>query len=269
MDCTSAREQLHDYVSGELAASQSTLVDGHLTGCPDCARAFGRWGQFRRAVHTAGAAQPTPPILRARVVERLRDARPAPAFRGWLIPLLAVLAIVVALTTVVRPPVEDAPVAGGPSAVPIVGLDRMLAGIVTDHEGHGNHLKPDDAEAPEKQRRLIETYEKRLGTALDIPPALGRGFDREQCHLCPVASERVPHIQYRSGNQSVSLFLAPVADLTLNGRKGSDIREGAPYTAQVGSESLRAWRRGGIVYVLVSREPPATLAALAQAFRAQ
>jgi len=269
MDCTSAREQLHDYLSGELAANQAAIVDGHLSDCPECARAFGRWGQFRRAVRHAGAEQPSAPLLRARIVERLRDARPAPAFRGWLIPVLAVLAIVVALSAVVRPPVEESPVAGGPSPIPIARFDRMLAGIVTDHEGHGNHLKAEDAAPPEKQQRLIETYEKRLDSPLDIPTALGSGFEREQCHLCPVASERVPHIQYRSGDRSVSLFLARASDLTLDGRKGTEIREGAPYTAQVSGESLLAWRKGGIVYVLVSREPPATLASLAQAFRAQ
>ena len=45
------------------------------------------------------------------------------------------------------------------------------------------------------------------GTLSWFPARLGSGFVREQCKLCPMNHERVPHIGYRDGKKTVSLFV--------------------------------------------------------------
>ena len=60
--------------------------------------------------------------------------------------------------------------------------------------------------------------------------------------------------------------MVPADDVPVDGRI---LQDGQKHETRLGAESLLAWRRGKVVYVLVSREQPATLAQLATGFGPQ
>src|SRR5687767_5333972 len=81
LDCKSAREHLHDHVSGELSSAPAGGVQSHLDACPDCTQAFARFKNLRGAVKRAASTEPVPATLKAQVLQSLRAA---PARAGWL-----------------------------------------------------------------------------------------------------------------------------------------------------------------------------------------
>ncbi|MBM3461476.1 MAG: hypothetical protein FJX76_05195 [Armatimonadetes bacterium] len=177
--------------------------------------------------------------------------------------LAAAIAVALGLSLLLGPaPPEVALETPSPSAVAVVPLPPMSAlakGILNDHTDHGNLVAAGNAEPLQEQDKVIGMVEKRLGQKLAIPADV-RGFQREQCHLCPVGSEDVPHIAYRQGNRAMSLFVVSQRDLKM------PISPGSLYITRFADENLVAWRSGDAVFLLISREPQDTLAGLAAAF---
>lgn len=265
MDCKAARERLHDYLSRELGDAETAVVEGHLGACPDCRGAFERWQKFRAAVRRAGQQVEVPAGFGAMLSGRLRDSPPRPVGSGWLsglrlAPLLAAVIVLLAGVPLVLRSLQPTP-QGSPAArataMPLTQVDGVLASMVADDVMHGNRLEPPDSQAT--QTRVMEQYRKVLGTPPRIPAALDDGHWRDRCFLCPVGGGHIPHVRYRLGARTVSLFLAPTRGVAIDGRQASNLAERSLYSARLEGENLLAWRSGATVYVLVSREPPEML----------
>jgi len=74
LDCRAAVLQLWDYLDEELTEARMTLVRQHLEGCAACLPHLDFGRAFLDAVGQTRAEERCPPKVRARVMERLREA---------------------------------------------------------------------------------------------------------------------------------------------------------------------------------------------------
>src|SRR5262245_17741501 len=97
MSCAEVRARIHAYVDGELTVSEIAGVDGHCTGCRQCAALGGAEREFRRLLRRQ-PREAAPSELRARLVRRVRrEAAVAKGLRWLSVPALAAAAVVVAV----------------------------------------------------------------------------------------------------------------------------------------------------------------------------
>jgi anti-sigma factor (TIGR02949 family) len=286
-DCKRAREQLHDYVSRELPSSEAAQIDRHLLDCGECAARFRFTNQFRQSVRRAGLSTQVPAELR----DRIRSAIAAEAKAGSVTPLMprwvpmalaAALVVTLGVIWFIR---QQAPLpsstvavnsgtpavnASSPAALTTVAMashDWLVNGLWDDHDFHGNGLLPKDDESAAEQSKTIATYTRQLGRPAPALPQHVVGFDREQCHLCPVGKTHIPHIQYRQGKKSISLYLVASRELRKNPQLAS-LSDKQYVTDEHGDESMLAWKENGLVYVLVSKQPRTELLQVAAVLRA-
>lgn len=268
MDCEQAQRALHDYVSHEVDAAQIAEVDQHLATCAACARRFDDWKRFRENLARLGRAQPIPDGLRERVLARLKQETVpviAPRRGAWgsVLALAATVAIIVGVFIAVRQP-GPPPVAvdsGSPQALAALPADPIFTRALNDHIFHGNDLQAQPPMPPQQQQAMLDEYKRKFGVS-GIPQTLGAGYNREQCHMCPLGKGEMPHIAYRNGNSSVSLYVMPSKDAPLP----AAAKEGERFSKREKDESMLAWRKGDLVYMMVSKEPQQTLVQLAEAF---
>ena len=82
LSCGEVRDLIAAVIDGELPADERRAVEDHLTGCPECARAYEAQEGLRARLHGAGTYA-VPPGLEARVRAALdAQTRRAPV-RPW------------------------------------------------------------------------------------------------------------------------------------------------------------------------------------------
>ena len=77
LECRDLSSFLPAYVDGEVQGSETTDIEDHLTGCPECRREVSVQEGLKAAVRRAGPAL-APVELRESVREKLRDAEGPP-----------------------------------------------------------------------------------------------------------------------------------------------------------------------------------------------
>jgi len=77
LECRDLSSFLPAYVDGEVQGSETTEIEDHLTGCPECRREVSAQEGLKAAVRRAGPAL-APIELRESVREKLRDAEGPP-----------------------------------------------------------------------------------------------------------------------------------------------------------------------------------------------
>lgn len=103
MDHDDVREQLEAYALGALEAEEAEAVRDHLARCPECAAELPKWQRVTDGLPSALAAASPLRIhrsLRRRIVARVQDRtgrRLLP--RAWLVPAVAVVAVVLFLAS--------------------------------------------------------------------------------------------------------------------------------------------------------------------------
>jgi hypothetical protein len=75
MDCTSARSLLSLVRANELDAAETKSLEGHLSGCADCAAFAQAENDFDNALETAMIRVPMPEGLKARILRHVTSAR--------------------------------------------------------------------------------------------------------------------------------------------------------------------------------------------------
>jgi hypothetical protein len=116
MHCRNIKPLLADYANGVLSASESSAVQSHLNGCPDCADEAGRYQQLFSGplAREVRETQVDWPEFGVRLNQRIDDAE-----RGtsWLFrPLIAMPAAAVLLLAVIGLLFFDMPLFGPDSS---------------------------------------------------------------------------------------------------------------------------------------------------------
>lgn len=68
MDCIEAVARLHLYIDRELSVQEVTIVQQHLTACPDCEDRFHFDMEIKRLIHERCTIQRAPAHLREAVM---------------------------------------------------------------------------------------------------------------------------------------------------------------------------------------------------------
>lgn len=71
-NCDEVREQLTDYVEGDIEADARKRVDRHLHFCPACRQVLANLGYTLRGLRRLGAPQPAGSTGEAELAEHLR-----------------------------------------------------------------------------------------------------------------------------------------------------------------------------------------------------
>ncbi len=69
--CRQIQASVHDYLDGELPASNAEIVSEHLQFCPDCAYLVQFESAVRARVRECCSADAAPPELRVRILTRI------------------------------------------------------------------------------------------------------------------------------------------------------------------------------------------------------
>ncbi len=260
MECTSARELLHDLRRGRLDAARAAEVRAHLAGCAGCSREEAAEASLDEALLERLPRYPAPPALRRRV-EELAAASPGASIA--LSPRRRPLAVRRLL----------APLAVAAMAVLTAGVlfqqqlrtrrdavDRLTDELVTDHLRGLVREHPDDLESSD-QHQLKPWYEGKLDFAPVVPG------DRGELRLLGgavgyVLDRKAAVMSYALRRHRVTLLAFPAGGLTWPAANRS--AGGVPATAASRNGfGVVLWRAGDLAYALVSDVDAPELEALA------
>jgi anti-sigma factor RsiW len=228
------------YVDGEATADQRAIVDAHLRACPKCRHHTALQSAVRETVRAKLCRPCAPEELRTRCREAARARwtvmRPFGTARSTALSLSMAAALLI--------------VVGGVLLYALTGLSPsvLAAQLTLDHV---TCFAVHDADAPVDVRASEERYERAYGGDIRLPRAVIDGLQLVNMRRCFCGEGVAAHAMYRLHGRPVSLYVIPDAD---RGRASMGV---------FGHDAVM-WSNGSTTYVLVSREPRATLEALAK-----
>lgn len=260
MDCTSARELLHDLRRGRLDAAHAATVRSHLETCGGCRHEEAAEASLDEALAGRLPRYPAPAALRQRVEElaaasrsaplELRPRRRIPPARRLLAPAavaaMAVLTAGVLLQQRARTRAE--------------ATGRLADEVVTDHLRLLVSAHPSDLESG-LNHEVKPWFEGRLDFAPVVPG------DRGELRLLGgavgyVLDRKSAVMSYALRRHRVTLLAFPAAGLSWPAANRSV--GGVPaYAASRNGFGVVLWRAGDLAYAMVSDVNSAELEKLA------
>jgi anti-sigma factor RsiW len=224
------------YVDGEATASERAAVDAHLKACPKCRHQTALQALVRDTVREKLCRPCAPDALRARC---------RAASHAGILPFrmtrshLASLSMAAALMIVL----------GGVLLYSLTGLSPtvLAAQLTLDHVKCFAFESSDtavDVAMSEQQ------YARDYGQQVKLPRVSITGLQLVGMRRCYCGEGAAAHAMYRLHGQPVSLYVIPEAN---RDRASTDV---------FGHDAV-IWSKQNVTYVLVSKEPRATLEALA------
>jgi len=265
--CEIDGRQLFLYLDGELCGRELTVFESHLSDCAWCRLALAGRRQFLEQVAQARPPLSAPATLRARIEDILAGApapisslSPAarvpgfmervlsalPTFR-WVMPRAA-FALVLLVS-----------ILGG------VWLDRQnghrprsafAAAALEAHKSrlHGELPLAIHSSSPEV---IAAWFHGRVPVNVKLPPSEDLSQQPSQIEgagLTPFQGGKLAYIAYRVGTQQVSLLVAPVSAVTLDGRRQVAMKSLVFHYDSADGFHIVTWAvpRKGVTYALVS-----------------
>lgn len=231
------------YIDGEATADQRAVVDAHLKACPKCRHQTALQSAVRETVRTKLCRPCAPEELRTRCRAAAHAGMgPFGTTRSTItsLSLAAALAIVV----------------GGVLLYALTGLSPavLAAQLTLDHV---TCFAVHDSTAPVDARASEAQYARDYGAVVHLPRPAIAGLQLVGMRRCYCGEGAAAHAMYRLDGRPVSLYVIPDAS---RDRASTDV---------FGHDAV-IWSKGNITYVLLGKEPRASLEALAVAMeRAQ
>ena len=258
MPCDAVRSLLHDYQEGRLPAASREAVRTHLEGCADCAYAAAVERELTSVLEHRLPQHPASLALKRRIAAGWPVATPKRSrwvgWRPWLVPALAVLAVVLL-------------------AAPVLYVERMAGREATTRsamvaEAVNDHLRVLSSARPlEIESGGIHQVKPWFEGRLDFAPVVSFEGDAD----FPLKGGAVGYFLDRKAAVLVYAYrLHPISLLVFraDGLPGPATGDGALTTQERGFNVVM-WRRGGLGYALVSDADGQTVAALARKLQAQ
>ncbi len=223
------------YVDGEATAAERALVEAHLAACPPCRRRAAAETAARDTVRERLCRPCAPEHLRARCLA-------AAALQKGSGILSSLRTFSIAAVVVI--------IAGG---VLLYGLTRISPTVLAAQLAL-DHLKcfaVDRPTAPVDARTSELSFERAHGWPLHLPRTTSEGLQLVGVRQCFCAQGGATgHAMYLFKGRPVSLYIMPDVD-----------RERA--TADVFGHDAIIWSKSNNTYVLLGKEPAATMQQLA------
>jgi anti-sigma factor RsiW len=258
--CHGALIAMDAYLDDELTVLEALRVQQHLARCVSCRKAAETEAALHGLLAAEAMLEAPPAALEERILRDIRaeaGARATPRRRrGRFIPypawlpggtLAALLLACLAL-----------PGTGGPADAPFAG------DVVARHLRYTTSATPDlDLTTPDASR-LGGWLRQRLGFAVGVPPAAGRGERLLGGRVSTIANRPAAYVLYEGeGGQRVSLFVArrwsraPMEGFE-ESIEGVDL-----YTATLNGVSLAWWADDSRFYLALARAGATDLRGLA------
>jgi anti-sigma factor RsiW len=231
--------EIEAYFDGEVDAVRSAAIEKHLGDCAECAAIPGELGALRSAVQTAAPYFRAPSDLRARLMPKPSDVRPARSSRlfwagagsGFAAAAFGALAYFAVL----------------PASTPLIGdlINAHLRSMVSDHL----------IDVASSDRHTVKPW---LSAHTDIVPEIADfasdGYSLVGGRADYVEGMRVAVAVYRHGAHTINVFVWANA--------GSRTRP--PSSAERKGYHIVSWQSGSLDYSAVSDAAPAEIEALAE-----
>jgi anti-sigma factor RsiW len=229
------------YIDGEATAEERALVDAHLRACPKCRHHTTLQAAVRETVRARLCPPSAPDQLRMRC---RAAARAGMGPFGLPSRTLASLSLAAALVLVV----------GG---VLLYGLTRLSPSVLAAQLtlDHVTCFAVHDSVTPLDVRGSEERYAREYGRQVQLPRTAIPGLELVGMRRCYCGEGAAAHAMYRLNGRPVSLYVIP------------DVSRARATSDLFGHDAVM-WSSAGKTYVLVSREPQATLDRLALAMQA-
>jgi len=235
MNCSEIRARLHAYVDGELTVSDIVEIDGHCTGCQECAGLVSAEREFRELLRRQ-PRDAAPAELRARILRRVRrDAAFATGRRWLLLPALAAAAaVVVAILLPARTP------------------PPLVADLVDKHIAYAQLERPAELSST-NPREVAEWFQSKAGMRVTVPDYSPSGIQLAGARLAEAHERKAAYLLYEKGRTLLSVFMVPTSasEATLPGRRVSYRDHDYVAYEQKGYRTV-SWSDGQAVYGLVS-----------------
>ncbi|HUP39401.1 MAG TPA: zf-HC2 domain-containing protein [Vicinamibacterales bacterium] len=226
------------YIDGEATAHQRAIVDAHLKACPKCRHQTALQSVVRETVRTKLCRPCAPEELRTRCRAAARAGMgPFGTTRSTITSLSLAAALAIVL--------------GGVLLYALTGLSPavLAAQLTLDHV---KCFAVHDTDAPVDVRVGEEQYARDYGAVIHLPRTAIAGLQLVGMRRCYCGEGAAAHAMYRLDGRPVSLYVIPDAS-----------RERA--STDVFGHDAVIWSNGNVTYVLVGKEPRASLEALAAA----
>lgn len=235
--------EVERYADGELAGGEAAEAAEHIRSCARCAAAVLDVLQMKRAVRESAERASAPVLLRARVIDALRndgtdqkdgtDGK-SRSRAAWWIALAAVLALAFVLTGVLR--------ARGVAAA--TELADMHATLLSS-------ANPVDVISTDKHT-VKPWFEGRVPFAVPVPDFNGTPFHLIGGRVVFWRGATGAYLLVGKGAHRISVFVFPAG--------------AAPMPASIPSVAIFGWRSNGLSFVAVADIPRDDLVALRKAF---
>jgi mycothiol system anti-sigma-R factor len=223
------------YVDGEATASERALVEAHLAKCPPCRQRAEAETAVRQTVRTRLCRPCAPEHLRARCLAAAALEKGS-GILTWTAGSLRTFSIAAAMIVII----------GG---VLLYALTRVSPTVLAAQLAL-DHLKcfaVDRPTSPVDPTASEQSFERDHGWQVRVPRAAVAGLELVGIRQCFCAQGGAnAHVMYLYNGQPVSLYIMPGVD-----------RERA--STDVFGHDAVIWSKGGNTYVLLGREPDATL----------
>jgi anti-sigma factor RsiW len=259
LECGEAREQFEDLIEGLLPPAARLALEVHVGGCERCAAELRAQDRIRRAVREGLPRLRAPRHLRARVLSALAGQR---AGRWWTavqfrlrerpwVPAGAVvgLALLIAAPwvwrTVARPPV-----------VPVVteAINEHLRLL----------LRNQPQEVTGDPHEVVTWFQGMVDFGLAVPARAAPGFRMLGGGLSYFLGRKVACLMYKKDAHLVSLFALRGDGVEIPRDPSVRVDGVSLAVAKQRGFTALVWRRGDVVYLLVSDIPEADLTRLAR-----
>ena len=202
MNCQETKNMIAAYGDGELDATHSLAVEGHLRDCPGCAAVQRRQDALKSALHSNAVQFKMPAGLRKTIVTELRQTvrpEPRPPFwTTWFLPLsgTAIAALLLGFF-----------LAGGLNRAPADGLAGEIA---SSHARSlmANHLMD---VASTDQHTVKPWLDARIDFAPPVKDFATNGFPLIGGRLDYIDTHTTAALVYKRGGHFINLFIWPVA----------------------------------------------------------
>ncbi len=245
--CHETQEYLQELMDGALPQDQEGRLGAHLDICPACARELALQREIRSRV-AAGVLRREPPAeLRRKVHEILAPSQgqiwgllSRPAVR-WGVAVAALLLIgLVPLTLLTRTPQERIP--------------PILVEAVNDHRSFAMRVTPTALPTadPHAVRKWLQA---KVGFEIDPPAGRGGALRFMGGDVTFFLERKVACLLYGKGDRLVSLFVLPDEGVEVPREDLRRVDGLELYVASQKGYGIVLWKKGSLLYSVVSDLP--------------
>ena len=245
--CQEIQEHLQEFMDGTLTPDLEGRLRAHLETCPACAGELALQREIRRRVATEVPRREPPAELRRTVHEILTPKQaktwgllPKPTLRWGMAVAALILVVLIPLTLLNR----------GPDA----RIPPILIEAVNDHRSFA--MRVDPVALPTADRHQVRQWlQAKVGFEIDPPEGRDRGLRFMGGDVSFFLERKVACLLYGKGEKLVSLFILPDEGVEVP-RKGFRQVDGIElYMASQDGYGVVLWKRGNLLYSLVSDLP--------------